>query len=78
MKSSRRAVNEADRMITVLVWVGYVAGAFFLLFWLIAVVMALRQEEFDDKARAIHGPMMPLLFYGLVLLMMAAFLDHAV
>ncbi len=63
-------------MISVLVWVGYVAGAFFLLFWLIGFVQQLQDDSDDDPFR---GPvMMPLLFYGLVLFMMAAFLDHAV
>ena len=75
MKSSRRAANEADWMISVLVWVGYVAGAFFLLFWLIGFVQQLQDDSDDDPS---HGPVMPLLFYGLVLFMMAAFLDHAV
>ena len=68
-------------MISVLVWAGYVAGVIYLAMWARSFLAGFIVEKWKDdfkKDAEFLGPGMPNLFYGLVLLMMAAFLDHSV
>ncbi len=68
-------------MITVLVWAGYTIGFMYLAVWARAFMAGFIVEKWKDdfkKDAEFFGAEMPYLFYGLVLLMMAAFLDHTV